>query len=80
MVEVVAIIACATIIIVIFIYSKDLLEGKRRTRIRAIEKESVRMQADISELNIECRQLQKKLPNSTLSIIISPELASSRTS
>jgi polyhydroxyalkanoate synthesis regulator phasin len=61
MVEVVAIIACATIIIVILTYSKDLLEGKRRTRIKAIEKESVRMQADISELNVECRKLRKKV-------------------
>ena len=60
MVEVVAIIACATIIIVILTYSKDLLEGKRRTRIKAIEKESVRMQADISELNVECRKLRKE--------------------
>ena len=61
MVEVVAIIACAVIIIVILTYSKDLLEGKRRTRIKAIEKESLRMQADISELNVECRKLRKKV-------------------
>lgn len=61
MVEVVAIIACATIIIVILTYSKDLLEGKRRTRIKAIEKESVRMQADISELQVEGRKLRKKV-------------------
>ena len=61
MVEVVAIIACAVIIIVSLTYSKDLLKDKRRTRIKAIEKESIRMQTDISELNIECRQLRKKV-------------------
>ncbi len=61
MVEVFAIIACATIIIVILTYSKDLLEGKRRTRIKAIKKESVQMQADISELQVECRKLRKKV-------------------
>ena len=61
MVEVVAIIAGAVIIIVSLTYSKDLLKDKRRTRIKAIEKESIRMQTDISELNIECRQLRKKV-------------------
>jgi peptidoglycan hydrolase CwlO-like protein len=61
MVEVVAIIACATVIIVILTYIKDLLEGKRRAKIKAVEKESARMQVDIDELQTECRNLRKKV-------------------
>ena len=38
MVEVVAIIACTIVVIVILTHIKDLLEGKRRTKFRAIKK------------------------------------------
>ena len=61
MVEVVAIIACATVIIVILTYIKDLLEGKHRAKFKAVEKESARMQVDIDELQTECRNLRKKV-------------------
>ena len=61
MVEVVTIIACATVIIVILTYIKDLLEGKRRGKIKSVEKESARMQTDIGELQVECRKLRKKV-------------------
>ena len=60
MVEVVAIIACAIVAIVILTYIKDLLEGKRK-KIKATKKESVRMQADIDELKIECSRHRKKV-------------------
>ena len=61
MVEVVAIIACTIVVIVILTYIKDLLEGKRRAKIKAVEKESARMQVDIDELQTECRNLRKKV-------------------
>ncbi len=61
MVEVVAIIACATVIIVILTYIKDLLEGKRKAKIKVAGKESTQMQADIGELQVECRKLRKKV-------------------
>jgi uncharacterized membrane-anchored protein YhcB (DUF1043 family) len=61
MVEVVAIIACAIVAIVILTYIKDLLEGKRQAKIKATKKESVRMQADIDELKIECSRHRKKV-------------------
>ena len=38
MVEVVPIIACAIVAIVILTYIKDLLEGKRQAKIKAIKK------------------------------------------
>ena len=57
MVEVVAIIACTIVVIVTLTYIKDLLEGKRRVKIKAVEKESARMQVDIDELQTECRTL-----------------------
>ena len=62
MVEVVTIIAGATVIIVILTYIKDLLESKRRAKIKAAGKESAQMQTDIDELQVECRKLRKKLP------------------
>ena len=61
MVEVVAIIACTIVIIVILTYIKDILEGKRRVNIKVGKKEAARMQADIGELQIECRKLRKKV-------------------
>ena len=61
MVEVVTIIACATVTIVILTYIKDLLEGRRRAKTKGAGKESTRMQADIGELQVECRKLRKKV-------------------
>ncbi len=61
MVEVVAIITCATVIIVVLTYIKDLLESKRSAKIKAVEKESAQMQANIDDLQIEYRKLQKKV-------------------
>ena len=61
MVEVAAIIACTIVVIVILTYIKDLLEGKRRAKFKALEKESARMQVDIDELQTECRKLRKKV-------------------
>ena len=61
MVAVVTIIACAIVTIVLLTYIKDLLEGRRRAKIKKAEKESARMQADIGELQIECRKLRKKV-------------------
>ena len=61
MVDVVAIIACTIVIIVLLTYIKDLLEGKRRAKIKAMEKQSARLQADIDELQTECRTLRKKV-------------------
>ena len=61
MVEVVAIIACATVIIVILTYIKDLLEGRRRAKTKGAGKESAQMQADIGELQTECHTLRKKV-------------------
>ena len=57
MVEVVAIIACTIVVIVILTYIKDLLEGKRRAKIKAVEKESARMQVDIDELQEQIAEL-----------------------
>ena len=61
MIEVVTIIACATVIIVILTYIKDLLEGKRKAKIKVARKESAQMQTDIGELQVECRKLRKKV-------------------
>ena len=61
MVEVVTIIACATVIIVILTYIKDLLEGRRRAKTKGAGKESAQMQADIGELQGECRKLRKRV-------------------
>ena len=61
MVDVVAIIACTIVAIVILTYIKDLLEGRRRAKTKAVGKESARMQADIDELQTECRTLRKRV-------------------
>ena len=61
MVEVVAIIACATVTIVILTYIKDLLEGRRKAKTKAVGKESAQMLADIDELQIECAKLRKQV-------------------
>ena len=61
MVEVVTIIACATVIIVILTYIKDLLEGRRKAKAKGVGKESVQMQADIGELQAECHKLRKQV-------------------
>ena len=50
------------VIIVILTYIKDSLEGKRKAKIKAMaRKESAQMQADIGELQVECRKLRKKV-------------------
>ena len=59
MVKVVAIIACAIVVIVLLTYIKDLVEGRRKANITATKRESARMQADIGELQVECRKLRK---------------------
>ena len=61
MVEIIAIIACAIIAIVLLTYIKDLLEGKRKAKIKVAGKESAQMRADIGELQIECGKLRKKV-------------------
>ena len=61
MVEVVAIIACATVLIVILTYIKDLLEGRRKAKTKGAGKESAQMQAEIGELQAECRKLREKV-------------------
>ena len=59
MVEVVGILASTAIIIVILTYIKDLLDGRRKAKTKAAGKASVRMQADIEELQVAYRKLQK---------------------
>ena len=59
MVEVVGILASTVIIIVILTYIKDLLDGRRKAKTKAAAKDSVRMQADIEELQVAYRKLQK---------------------
>ena len=59
--EVVAIIACTTILIVILTYIKDLLEGRRKAKTKEVRKELPQMQADIGELQVECHRLRKKV-------------------
>ena len=59
--DVVAIIACVTVIIVVLTYIKDLLEGRRKAKTKAAGKESAQMQADIGELQVECGKLRKKV-------------------
>ena len=61
MIEVVTIIACATVTIVILTYIKDLLEGRRKAKTKAAGKESAQMQAHIGELQVECHKLQKQV-------------------
>ena len=59
MVEIVAIIASTGVIIVILTFIKDLLDRRLKSKTKAAGKESVRMQADIDELQVECRKLRK---------------------
>ena len=59
MVEIVAIIASTGVIIVILTYIKDSLDRRLKAKTKASGKESVRMQADIGELQVECRKLRK---------------------
>ena len=61
MIEVVTIVACATVAIVILTYIKDLLEGWRRAKTKGVGKEAAQMQADIGELRVESRELRKKV-------------------
>lgn len=61
MVEVVAIIASTSVIIVILTYIKDSLDRRRKAKTKAVGKESAQMQADIGELQVECRKLRKKV-------------------
>ena len=61
MIEVVTIVACATVVIVILTYIKDLLEGRRRAKTKGAGKEAAQMQADIGELQVESRKLRKKV-------------------
>ena len=59
MVEIVAIIASTGVIIVILTYIKDSLDRRLKAKIKAGGKEALRMQADIDELQVECRKLRQ---------------------
>ena len=59
MVKVVAIIACTIVAIVLLTYVKDLLQSRRKAKIKMMEKEFTRMQSDIGELQVESRKLRK---------------------
>ena len=59
MVEVVAILGGTIVIIVLLTYIKDLLESRHKARTKAVEKESVQLQTNITELQIECNKLRK---------------------
>ena len=61
MVEIAAIIACATVIIVLLTYIKDSLDRRHKAKTKDAGKESARLQADIDELQVECRKLRKKV-------------------
>ena len=61
MVEIVGIIASTSVIIVILTYIKDSLDRRLKAKTKAAGKESVRMQADIGELQVECRKLRKRV-------------------
>ena len=59
MVEIVAITASTGVIIVILTYIKDSHDRRLKAKTKPAGKESVRMQTDIDELQVECRKLRK---------------------
>lgn len=61
MIEIVAIIASTSVIIVILTYIKDSLDRRHRAKTKRLGKEATQMQADIGELQVECHKLRKKV-------------------
>ena len=61
MVEIVAIIASTSVIIVILTFIKDSFDRRLKAKTKTAGKESVQMQADIGELQVEYRKLQKNV-------------------